>query len=56
MELFINVLKEDTSLTATFYAGEHFVHAASDSNLKWNPFYTKPLIEWWENNSKNVKQ
>lgn len=44
MKFFVDVLKKDNSLTATFYAGKYFVEAAADNDLKWNPFITKNLL------------
>jgi len=56
MSFLVEVLKDDNSLTATFYAGKFFVEAASDPKLKWSPFYTKPLLDWWEKNANTVEE
>jgi hypothetical protein len=45
MNFFADILKDDDSLGATNLAGKHFVKATSDSNLKWSPFSTKPLLD-----------
>jgi hypothetical protein len=53
MQFFANILKKDNSLHATFYAGKYFVELASDPNLKWNPFSTTPLLNWWAAHKSN---
>lgn len=55
MEFFVDILKDDGSLTATFYAGKFFVKLSEDPELKWSPFSTKPLLDWWEKNRDNIK-
>ena len=50
MQFFIDILKEDASLTATYYAGKYFIKEANDPELKWAPFWTNPLLDWWEQN------
>jgi len=55
MQFYIDILKEDSSLTATYYAGKYFIKEANDPELKWFPFWTKPLLQWWEQNKDNIK-
>ena len=56
MAFYINVLRNDDSLGATFLAGKYFVQAASDADLKWRPFSTKPLLDWWAANHNFINQ
>ena len=56
MAFYINVLRNDDSLGATFLAGKYFVQAASDADLKWRPFSTKPLLDWWAANHNLINQ
>jgi len=56
MSFFVDILKDDDSLTATFLAGKYFVEAASDSSLKWSPFSTKPLLDWWAEHADSISQ
>lgn len=56
MAFFVEILEEDDSLGATFYAGKFFVKAAGDPNLKWGPFSTKALLDWWQRNSITVEE
>lgn len=54
MIFFVDVLMDDDSLGATNLAGKFFVKAASDPNLKWSPFSTKSLLDWWAKNSNRI--
>ncbi|MEN6578726.1 MAG: hypothetical protein ABFD90_20440 [Phycisphaerales bacterium] len=55
-EFFVAILKNDDSLSATFLAGRHFVQMVSDPSLTWNPFATKPLLDWWAANGDTFGQ
>lgn len=54
MSFFVDILRDDESLCATHLAGKYFAEASSDSNLKWSPFLTKPLLDWWAENHNNL--
>lgn len=54
MSFFVDILKDDDSLIATFYAGQFFVRAAEDSGLKWSPFVAKPLLDWWAEHAESI--
>ena len=56
MGFYIDVLRNDDSLGATFLAGKYFVQTASDADLKWSPFSTKPLLDWWAVNHNHISQ
>jgi hypothetical protein len=56
LEFLVEVLKGDDSLGATFLAGKYFVEAVGDKDLKWTPFSTKPLLDWWEAHPNAFKQ
>ncbi|MBN2410766.1 hypothetical protein JXQ31_03670 [candidate division KSB1 bacterium] len=45
IKFLIDILKNDRSLTAVFYAGKFL---SDESKLKWQPFDIKPFIEWYE--------
>ena len=51
----ILVLKTSNSLTAKSYAAKHFVKAAKDKELNWEPFHIAPLLRWWDENSDAFK-
>jgi hypothetical protein len=53
---FVEILKDDASLGATFLAGKYFVEAVSAPDLKWSPFLTKPLLDWWAANADGFKK
>lgn len=55
MQFYIDILKEDGSLTATYYAGKYFINEADDDALKWSPFWTTPLLDWWKQNKDKIK-
>lgn len=42
----IDVMKTDSSLTATEYAARHFLEGG-DLTLKMNPMAFDSLYEWW---------
>jgi len=52
MKFLVDVLNKDESLLATYYAGKYFSEEAS---LKWNPFITKPLLDWWEKHKNKIE-
>ncbi|MBL7152152.1 MAG: hypothetical protein ISS79_00420 [Phycisphaerae bacterium] len=55
MQFYVDIVKDDSSLTATYYAGKHFIKEANDPKLKWVPFWTKPLLDWWEQNKNEIE-
>ena len=55
MQFYIDILDKDASLNATFYAGKYFTKQANDPELKWAPFWTKPLLDWWEHNKNGIE-
>lgn len=55
MQFFVDILENCSSLTATFYAGQFFAELAKDPTIKWSPFNTKPLLEWWPKNKENIE-
>lgn len=56
MAFFVDILRDDDSLGATFFAGKYFVEATSDPDLKWSPFVTKPLLDWWAAHEDSIGQ
>lgn len=56
MAFFVNILRNDESLGATFAAGKYFVNAVSDPDLTWSPFSIKPLLDWWDSNKDSIAQ
>jgi hypothetical protein len=52
MEIYINVIKNDMSLTAVEYAGRQFTSLA---NLQIKPLATDYLIDWWVKNKESIK-
>lgn len=48
MAFFAEILKDDVSLDATYYAGRFFVELANDPGLQWSAFTLAPLLEWWK--------
>lgn len=56
MSFFVEILKEDDSLSATDLAGKYFVKLSSDPKLVWKPFQTKPLLDWWALNQNNFNK
>lgn len=46
MDFMIDVMKTDSSLTATEYAARHFLEGG-DLTLKMNPMAFDSLYEWW---------
>ena len=56
MSFFIDILEDDDSLHATHLAGKYFVEEASDSGLKWSPFLTKPLLDWWAKHEGTIDE
>lgn len=52
MQFLVDVLTEDKSLIATFYAGKYF---ATEANIEWSPFVTTPLLSWWDKNKDNIE-
>lgn len=55
MKFFVNVLKDDDSLMATFYAGKFFSELTQDKNLVWEPYNIDPLLKWWDANNDKVQ-
>jgi len=55
MQFYIDILKKDASLAATYYAGKYFIKEANDTELKWFPFSINPLLDWWEKNKNEIK-
>jgi len=53
---FVEILKNDISLGATFLAGKYFVEVTAAPDLKWSPFLTKPLLDWWAANADDFKK
>jgi len=51
MEIYINVIKNDMSLTAVEYAGRQFTSLA---NLQIKPLATDYLIDWWVKNKESI--
>lgn len=55
MQFFADILKDDLSIKATFYAGEFFANLSQDKELKWKPYWTEPLLEWWTKNKDKIQ-
>lgn len=54
MAFFVEILKNDKSLDATYYAGKQFVEWANDTELTWAPFNEAPLLQWWESHETRI--
>jgi len=54
LAFFAEILKDDTSLDATYYAGKYFVELANDAGLQWSPFNVGPLLEWWKSQEAQI--
>lgn len=54
MAFFAEILKDDQSLDATYYAGKQFVALANDIKLTWSPFNVTPLLQWWDTNKASM--
>lgn len=52
MPFLIDVLNKDKSLTARNFAGRFL---AQEAGLRWDPFVTEPLLDWWKENKENIK-
>ena len=52
MQFLIEVLKNDKSLTAEYFAGNYL---SEESSIKWDPFIIKPFLDWWEQNKDTIK-
>jgi hypothetical protein len=55
MAFLIEVIKTSNSMTARDYAGEFFVEATGDKNLKWKTFQIEPLLRWWEEHGESIQ-
>jgi hypothetical protein len=55
MQFLIQVLGTSKSLTARHFAATFFVDAASDKDLRWEPFQVDDLLAWWEKHKDEIK-
>ena len=54
MQFYIEILHSSNSLSAKNCAGKFFIAETGDSNLKWQPFSTSELFDWWNKNKDKV--
>ncbi|MFH1800652.1 MAG: hypothetical protein ABH891_07425 [Candidatus Omnitrophota bacterium] len=54
MRFYVEMLSSSNSLSAKNYAGKFFTSEAGDNNLKWQPFSTVELFDWWNKNKDKV--
>jgi hypothetical protein len=53
LDFMIDVMKNDSSLTAVEYAGRHFT---SGTELTIKPLAVEYLVEWWKNHRHEFQQ
>jgi hypothetical protein len=55
MQFLVKILTDSNSLCARHFAAKHFVAAAGDADLKWQPFQIQPLLDWWKTHEREIK-